>query len=268
MKNLERLKGYRIEQATLIKIPKREKKEYTFKEEKGKNVLWSLKDIPIKRNHPYILVTPSFRRGYYGVCEDLVDALLSCDFNIFISQFLGDEEIVRLLEKEFLKGIVLSGGNDITPALYGGDEKLAHKPDLRRDNFEISLYRKSVEKKLPVLAICRGLQVVNVAHGGSLKSGLRAHKRDSGINNHLLRIKDNSLFKKISKVGFLRVGTSHHQAIDRLGKDVISVAEVEDGVIEMIEVKNYPLIATQFHPERSQDGDAVFNAFRILVQKR
>ena len=72
-------------------------------------------------------------------------------------------------------------------------------------------------------------------------------------------------FKKMSKVGFLRVGTSHHQSIDRLGKNLMSIAEAEDGVIEMIEVKNYPLIATQFHPERSKDGEVIFNAFRKLV---
>jgi len=267
-KNVDKLKGYNIGEAFLKKIPKREKMEYAFKEGKRKNILRKLKGIPLKKDCPFVLITPSFRRGFYGVCNDLADSLLNCNFNVMISHFLGDEEIDELLSKDFLQGIVLSGGNDITSSLYGGKKEDAHKPDLRRDNFEITLYRKAVEKGLPVLAVCRGLQVINVAHGGSLKSNLRTHKEDKRIDAHILKIKNNSLFKGISLVNFLKVGTSHHQAIDKLGKDLISITEADDGIIEMVEVKNYPLIATQFHPERSEDGKITFKVFKHMVYSK
>ncbi len=260
------LKGYKTKQAPLIKIPNREKKEYAFKETDEKKVLWRLKDIPFKNNYPNILITPSYKKGYYGIWEDLANALLKFKFNIIISPFLTNEETEELLDKKFFNGVVLSGGNDITPQIYGGEKKSAHKPDLRRDNFEIILYKKSLEKRLPVLAVCRGLQVVNIAHGGTLKSGFKIHKKNSRHNAHLLKIRIDSLLRKISNAETLRVGTSHHQAVGKLGKNLISIAEAEDGVIEMIELKDYPLIATQFHPERSQDGDIIFDVFRKLVQ--
>ena len=265
---MEKLKGYKIGEAVLRKIPKRKKMEYAFKEVKGKIILRRLKDIPLRKDCPFILITPSLKKGYYGVWSDLADSLLSYNLNIIISPFLGDEEIDELLREDFLHGIVLSGGNDITPALYGGKKEDAHKPDLCRDNFEISLYRKAAKKGLPVLAVCRGLQVINIAHGGSLKSNLRTHKEDKRIDAHLLKIKNNSLFKNISQVDFLKVGTSHHQAIERLGKDLISIAEANDGTIEMVEVKDYPLIATQFHPEKSEDGKIVFEVFEQMVYRK
>jgi len=263
--DMENLNGYRIEQAHLIKIPNRAKMEYAFKETEEKKVLWSLKDIPFKNNYPFILVTPSYKKGYYGIWKDLATALANLKLNIIISPFLTNEETEALIDKEFLGGVVLSGGNDITPDLYGGDKKSAYKSDLRRDNFEIFLYKKSVEKNLPVLAICRGLQIINIAREGTLKSGFKSHKRDNRPNAHLLKIKNDSLFKKLSNAEFLKVGTSHHQAVGKLGENLISIAEAEDKAIEMIELKDYPMIATQFHPERSEDGDVIFEAFRKLT---
>ena len=263
---MQNLEGYRIKQASLMKIPNREKKEYVFKETDEKNLLWVLKDIQFRNNYPNILVTPSYKKGYYGIWEDLATTLENLKLNIIISPFLTNEETEALIDKEFLGGIVLSGGNDITPELYGGDKKSAHKPELRRDNFEIFLYRKSIEKNIPVLAVCRGLQVVNIAHKGTLKCRLKIHKKDNRNNVHLLKIRNDSLFRKISNIETLRVGTSHHQAVERLGKNLISIAEAEDGVIEMIELRDYPLVATQFHPERSQDGDVIFDVFKKLVQ--
>lgn len=263
---MDSLKGYRIEQATLIKIPNREKREYAFKETDEKKVLWRLKDFPFKNNYPNILVTPSYKKGYYGIWKDLATALSERKFNIIISPFLTNQETEELLDKEFLRGVVLSGGNDITPQIYGGDKKSAHKPDLLRDKFEIFLYKKSIEKNIPVLAVCRGLQIVNIAHEGTLKSRLKTHKKNNRNNAHLLKIRKDSLFRKVSNIETLRVGTSHHQAVEKLGKNLISIAEAEDGVIEMIELRNYPLIATQFHPERSQDGKIIFDVFKKLVQ--
>jgi len=128
-----------------------------------------------------------------------------------------------------------------------------------RDGFEFAAVQTALERGVPVLAVCKGAQVLNVALGGTLHMDIPGHDLPElkSHNVQLLR------FAKSASVRFERVNSSHHQAIDRLGTGV----EVEawcatDGVIEQVRLKDYPYaVGVQYHPERDFSYKALFEQF-------
>lgn len=160
-------------------------------------------------------------------------------------------------------GILITGGDDVHPRFYGSNE--IHYPNAPnefvedRDEFEIKSFLKAQENNLPVLGICRGLQLINCILGGTLKQDLgelnKIHKRASKEDKiHPVKVNDRSLLYEISKVNQIEVNSSHHQAIDKLGKDLKINCQAMDGTIEGIERSGHPfLLAVQWHPERMLD---------------
>ncbi|MEO8209809.1 MAG: gamma-glutamyl-gamma-aminobutyrate hydrolase family protein [bacterium] len=163
-------------------------------------------------------------------------------------------------------GLLLSGGVDIYPELYCDwdtvETKGTYKPE--RDGFELKLLEKAIEKKIPILAICRGLQLVNVFYRGSLIFDLEEirnvnHRKISKIEDriHEIKIFDNTLLNEITGLNEINVNSSHHQAIDRIGEGLIVNAKSGDGVIEGLEYadkRDKPfMIGVQWHPERFKD---------------
>jgi len=161
------------------------------------------------------------------------------------------------------QGILLTGGDDIHPRFYGSNE--IHYPNApdefveARDEFEIKALAKALENKLPVLGVCRGLQLINCAFGGTLKQDLgelnKIHRRVSKDDKvHQVKVNDNTQLKEILKVSKGEVNSSHHQSIDRLGKELKINSIAMDGTIEGIERTDGPfLLAIQWHPERMLD---------------
>lgn len=160
-----------------------------------------------------------------------------------------------------LDGLVLQGGADISPLSYG---EVPRKPewagDPTRDRFEIDLVQACIAAGKPVLGICRGAQLVNVALGGSLHQDIPAH-RDEGYDahSHEVRLEPGSgLARLYGELGPRRVVSIHHQAIDRLGRDlVVEARSVDDGVVEAIRMKGSGYVcAVQWHPEfhRERNG--------------
>jgi putative glutamine amidotransferase len=129
-----------------------------------------------------------------------------------------------------------------------------------RDKFEIELIHRALKNKTPVLGICRGLQMFNVALGGTLimdleKSGFKNHRMQNGQQkSHKIEVHSNSVLSKVIGSGSKIVNTYHHQAIDDIGKDLKVSARSTDGVIEAAEWNNpvgkSPLLLVQWHPER------------------
>lgn len=157
-----------------------------------------------------------------------------------------------------LDGLILSGGSDITPRLYG--ESLSQKADRidpLRDEREIALIKAAINKGIPILGICRGMQLMNVVYGGSLYQDL-SYNPDITIQHntlssptiiiHDIHVKEGSYFERLipEETG---ANSFHHQAIKNLGSGIEAVAWADDGVIEAIESKAYNFVGVQYHPE-------------------
>lgn len=151
-------------------------------------------------------------------------------------------------------GVLVPGGNDIQPSLYGqptGPEtKVAESTG--QDEFERSILRAAIELRLPVLAICRGFQMFNVMHGGSLIQDLPArHEIHRNDHHDVDVVSDSRLASVLGGVEQIRVSSYHHQAVERLGFGLRAVATAEDGIVEAIEPVDpaIPVVAVQWHPE-------------------
>jgi putative glutamine amidotransferase len=174
-------------------------------------------------------------------------------------------------------GVLLIGGPDVDPLLYGEEpspETYGVDPD--RDIFEIALIRAARSRKAPLFAICRGIQIVNVALGGSLQQhitgqpGIGDHgtpgSRDWTL--HEVRLEPGSLAERVMGTETSRASCHHHQALDRLGSGVRASGWARDGIVEVIEGIDGWLLAVQWHPEDTAAEDRVQQRlFDSLVQE-
>lgn len=180
-------------------------------------------------------------------------------------------EASALLDR--LDGLVLVGGPDLDPALYGAaPHSLAQPPSQVRDKTELELARRAGEMDLPLLAICRGLQVLNVARGGTLVQhlpeivGHEGHSPGPGHygRTHVHVVEDSRLRTIVSRTD-LDVDCYHHQAIAQLGEGLRVVARADDGTIEAVEDPAARFcVAVQWHPEVGRDP-SLFDAFVAAV---
>ncbi len=163
-------------------------------------------------------------------------------------------------------GLLLTGGHDISPDIYGEDPKdYCGAPCKVRDEMEVYLLKKAIEKKMPLLGICRGLQLMNGALGGTLYQDLPNEKPGS-VEHHMtapydrgaheVEVLPGTLLAGIIGAGTKRVNSYHHQAIKDLSPMAQCMAVSEDGLAEAISIKNQPfMIGLQWHPEFSYEKD-------------
>lgn len=177
----------------------------------------------------------------------------------------------NLADVEKCDGILLSGGEDIHPRYYQKGEylELCHEIDEKRDEFEWKVLEGTKSKNLPLLGICRGLQVANVFFGGTLIPHIPAfgrfdHSKAGSIDRyHAVQVDPNSELSRI--VGTLsgEINSAHHQAADRLGRGLVANALSPDGIVEAMERENatdHPFFQlVQWHPERMTDPDSAFS---------
>jgi putative glutamine amidotransferase len=150
-------------------------------------------------------------------------------------------------------GLLLPGGWDVDPALYGEpkDEKVG-PVDRELDDTELRMFKQARERDLPVLGICRGQQVINVAMGGSLRQHLDGHEvRKFGRNHlaHAIDVDPSSELGRAAGEHVLKVNSFHHQAIDKLAPGLVETAHGEDGTVEGVETSDGLIVAVQCHPE-------------------
>ncbi len=163
-----------------------------------------------------------------------------------------------------LDGIVLPGGSDVDPALYGAEphpELLATEP--ARDSQELALLDAAAAAGVPVLAICRGLQVVNVWRGGTLHQHVPAHgcfDEPPDRLQHEVAITPGSALADVYGPS-VTVNSLHHQTVDRLGVGLRVTAVAPDGTVEGLECTDAPVVAVQWHPELLLDPDPIFDWF-------
>ena len=170
----------------------------------------------------------------------------------------GEDTPAELLER--LDALVLSGGGDLHPVSSGAaGHETVYGTCVERDSFELALALEAVSRRLPVLAICRGLQILNVSLGGTLHAHLPdvvgervAHRTSQlGPAEHPVALAPGSAVAEALGVRELAsVPSWHHQAIDRLGEGLTPVAWAPDGVIEAVALAGAPrVLAVQWHPE-------------------
>jgi putative glutamine amidotransferase len=183
-----------------------------------------------------------------------------------------------------IDGLLLTGGGDVDPIFYGEERHPAtYDAEPGRDEFEIDLARRAMEADLPVLAVCRGSQVLNVAAGGTLVQDIpsavatdltHSVKLPKDALAHDVRISEGSVLQRAlgSDGSVCRVNSRHHQSVARLGKALVATAAAADGVIEAIESPGKRFcLGVQWHPEnfwRSGEFRPLFDAFVSAARER
>jgi putative glutamine amidotransferase len=174
-----------------------------------------------------------------------------------------------------LDGVLFSGGVDVDPTLFGADHEAGlGEVDAERDTFEIELYRLTRLKRVPVLGICRGFQVINVAEGGTLHQhlpgvgGVWADHRQTALPptlGHRVRVAEGTQLKEAYPSGALRVNSYHHQGVKDVAPGLTVSAWAPDGLVEALEGE--AVIAVQWHPELLfEHHPEHLEPFRALVQ--
>ena len=172
------------------------------------------------------------------------------------------------IDMEKMDGLLLTGGSDIAPEFLRQeviDPKLIEEAEPARDHWELEAIPKILGRGLPVLAICRGIQVLNVALGGTLKINIPGHRLPEQKDHDIQALR----YARGAIHSFACVNSSHHQAIDQLGEGL----EVEawcatDDIIEQVRLRDYPFaVGVQYHPERGQIYDPLFDDFFSRVER-
>jgi putative glutamine amidotransferase len=211
------------------------------------------------------------------------EAVRAAGLRPYILPVLRAEDADAMLDG--MAGLVLTGGEDVEPARYGATPHPAlGEVHAGRDAFEIALVLAARERRLPTLAICRGVQVVNVAMGGSLVQDLPSERpsalahdgqSDRADRVHEVRIAAGSRLAAAIGTSDARINSMHHQAVARVGHGLAAVAHAPDGVIEGMEwtVDEWWMTGVQWHPEEltaTPEGwdRALFAAFAAAVRAR
>lgn len=231
---------------------------------------------------PVIGITVSYRweentlylRNYYvkalekaGSVPILIPSTLSLDLV---------DEILKVID-----GILISGGGDVFSRYYERTPYDIKRIEPYRDEFEIYLIKKALEFKIPLLAICRGIQIINVALGGTLYQSVEKitklkhtwYKEGKfevpwWYPVHKVKIKKNTILWKIFKKEEIWVNSFHHQAIEKVGDNLIVSGNSEDGLVEAVEHENHPFfLGVQWHPEGMfEKFENQLELFRWLVK--
>ncbi len=174
-----------------------------------------------------------------------------------------------------LDGLLLTGsGPDIDPALYGERRRFRFKTiDPKRFSLERELVRYALKREMPILGICGGMQLLNVAAGGSLYQDIKnqvpkamQHQR-GGKPAHLISVKPGTLLSKVMKRDELRVNSAHHQGVKQVAAGYRVNAEAPDGVIEGIEAVGHPFVlGVQWHPEFLNPDDRSTILFKAFLK--
>ncbi len=189
----------------------------------------------------------------------------------------GEDDPARILS--LLDGVVVTGGTDIDPAEYGGDRWNPHvlPADRERDRGELGLLRRLLDEgETPLLCICRGLQALNVAAGGTLHEHIPdirdedIHRNEAGLwALQEVQVEPDSLIAGVMGLTQLHTSSGHHQAVKAVAPSLRVTARAADGIIEALELPGHAwLIAVQWHPEVTAERDPSQQAlFDALVAK-
>jgi putative glutamine amidotransferase len=209
---------------------------------------------------------------WYALRENYITAVEQAGGIPFLLPYVSSQ-ISKYLE--VIDGLLIPGGDsDINPCFYGVNER--HKRVVTKDNraqFELKLTEAALKKDLPILGICGGQQVLNVVLGGTLIQHIPDYSSDCLIHEqtqpkhqptHEIDVVEGTLLHRILKEKTIRVNSTHHQAVEKLGRNVQVNAQASDNIIEAIEVSGQRFcLGVQWHPEylSTRYDHAIFKAF-------
>jgi len=213
---------------------------------------------------PLIGITTYVEPTSWGHWQDVEAALIPYDYVRAVERAGGravlippdDDGIEEVLDA--LDGLIFSGGNDMTPESYGAEtDPTTNGTNPARDRGELALLTAALERDLPVLAICRGVEVLNVVRGGDLVQhlpdvvGHDEHRAVAGeFSDHTVRVDPSSRIESVQGV----VKSHHHQGLGRVGDGLREVAWADDGIVEAVEDPEKPfLVGVLWHPEAGED---------------
>ena len=212
-------------------------------------------------------------RPWYALRKDYSDCVNSHGgIAIMLTYSDNIDELLDLVD-----GLIIPGGDeDINPKFYGQEVKSDKvKTNDARAEFELKLTKRAIERNIPLLGICNGLQIINVVLGGTLIQHIPDYY-ESHINHeqphpkhepsHSIIIEGGTLLSELTHAKKVMVNTTHHQAIDIVGKELVVSARADDGIIEAIEFRNHKyLIGVQWHCEYL-NSELDSNLFKRLVE--
>ena len=163
---------------------------------------------------------------------------------------------------DLLDGLILAGGSDIDPTSYGAKPHPETKNTWpERDRFEIALGTRALERDMPVLGICRGMEMLNVIQGGTLNQhlGLELHRHTPGVfTDHRVELQPGSLAARVVGSDTTEVKSAHHQGVEELGEGVAVSGNADDGVVEAIELPDRSFaVGVLWHPEEDERSRVV-----------
>ncbi len=176
-------------------------------------------------------------------------------------------ELAASVVLDGLDGLILTGGKDVQPELYGAQRHpRTDPPRPERDEWELALFRGADDRRIPVLAICRGLQLVNVARGGTLHQhlpdalGTERFRVGGGVYaSNTVEVDAGTALASLVGAGELDVHSYHHQGVDRLGEGLVVTARTDDGVVQAVEsTDDGYLLGVQWHPEQDLEDRRLF----------
>lgn len=219
---------------------------------------------------------------WHSVCENYTRSVEEAGgIPLLLPIYKREADLKYILDT--LDGVLVSGGNDIDPLLYGEiDGGRCGRIVPERDRQDIAMVNYVIEKtEMPMLCICRGIQVLNVALKGSLYQDLDSEgqfqnhvKKNYPMNavTHFVSMEQNSLLYEIVKKPALGVNSFHHQSIKALGHGLKVSARSEDGVVEAVELEGREFVlGVQWHPEKmydSEDQQKIFTVFLESAKRR
>lgn len=217
------------------------------------------------------------KKTYSVINNDYIKAVQKAGGVPILIPFSDNLENIKMFTDK-IQGIVFTGGEDISPLTYNEDPiKEVQCIIEERDRFELELFKEVYEKKIPILGICRGLQIINVALGGSLYQDIYAQIPDCNGHSpkhvlrsnlyHSVKIEEKSKLFDIFDTEDLKVNSFHHQSVKKLGRDLKITALAKDGIVEGIETLTERfLVAVQWHPENLVERHGEFlKLFEALI---
>lgn len=226
---------------------------------------------------PLIALTPGNESGSIDLHLRMAytEAILSAGgIPVILPLSLSEEDMTEVVTA--FDGFLFTGGPDVSPFAFGEETlKGCGTINQARDELELPLFRKVYAAKKPVLAICRGIQVMNIALGGDIYQDIASqfsttlqHSQESPAHTpvHSVMVEENSLLSTITGKEVLRINSFHHQAVRKLPTDFAICATAPDGIIEAIYGLSHPFaLGVQWHPERMTAQDTaskkLFEAF-------